>query len=298
MCACASACTCACACVCVCVCDAPYVHCKTPEHPHIHLHNTQTRTQIQTDRHIHTYTLTDTHYHTHTRKDDSVAQVPRASPTGKRGGGGGRHITDAHRLANTQTHTHTHTYTTHTHTHTRAHTHKWGAMCICMCVCVYVCVCVLAYRLTQSMIYVPLLSNSLQKSILLSVRYNFLKSCSEDFILQDLLIRTRWWSTGLISQHCWVVDFHLINMIIRKCVVLVRYQCRKGISAGLALTYFFMIHRFGRCMSRDTHMNTRINDSYIHVNESYEHDMNTRMNDSYIYMNESCEHDMNTRTNA
>ena len=57
-------------------------------------------------------------------------------------------------------------------------------------------------RPTQSMIYVQLLVNRFQKSLLLIVRYKYFQICSKDFILQDLILRTRLCSTNLISQQC------------------------------------------------------------------------------------------------
>ena len=103
-------------------------------------------------------------------------------------------------------------------------------------------------RPTQSIIYMPLLVCVFQKSSLLIVQYNFeyVKCCSKDFTLQNLILSTGLCSTGFIPQHCWVVDFHLINMIRWKCFVPGLYQLRKGKSAGLALTYFYTIHRVGR----------------------------------------------------
>ena len=66
-------------------------------------------------------------------------------------------------------------------------------------------------RPTQSMIYVHLLVKTLQEIILLIIQYKFLKSCTEDFTLQDLILRTRLCGTCFISQHCRVVVFWLIN---------------------------------------------------------------------------------------
>ena len=68
-------------------------------------------------------------------------------------------------------------------------------------------------RPTQSMIYVHLLASvkRFQESILLIVQYKYSKSCTEDFTLQDLNLRTGLCGTGFISQHSRVVDFHLIN---------------------------------------------------------------------------------------
>ena len=67
-------------------------------------------------------------------------------------------------------------------------------------------------RPTQSIIYVPLHVNRFQKSILLIVQYKYLKSCSGDFILQNLILRTRSCGTGFITQSGWVFHFHQINM--------------------------------------------------------------------------------------
>jgi len=49
---------------------------------------------------------------------------------------------------------------------------------------------------TQSMIYVPILVIRFQESILLIVQYKYLESCSEDFIVQNLILRTRSCGTG------------------------------------------------------------------------------------------------------
>jgi len=62
----------------------------------------------------------------------------------------------------------------------------------------------------------------------------------------DLILRTRVCGTSFIPQHCWVVDFHLTKMVGWKCFVPGLYQLRKGKSTGLALEYFYMIHRGGR----------------------------------------------------
>ena len=97
-------------------------------------------------------------------------------------------------------------------------------------------------RSTQSMIYVHLLANRFHKSILLITQYKYWKSCSEDFILQDLILSARLCGTGLVSQHCRVVDFHLVNMMSRGCFVAVRYQLPMGTSVGVALQYFYMTH--------------------------------------------------------
>jgi len=68
-------------------------------------------------------------------------------------------------------------------------------------------------RPTQSMIYVPLQVNRFQESILLIVQYKHLKSCSEDFILQNLILRTRSCGTGFITQSSWFFYFNLTTLV-------------------------------------------------------------------------------------
>ena len=51
---------------------------------------------------------------------------------------------------------------------------------------------------------VPLQVNICQKSILLIVQFKYLKSCSSDFILQNLILRTRLCCTGFVTQPSWV----------------------------------------------------------------------------------------------
>ena len=52
----------------------------------------------------------------------------------------------------------------------------------------------------HSMIYDPLLVNRFQKSALLIVQYKHLKSCSGEFILQNLILRTISCGTGFITE--------------------------------------------------------------------------------------------------
>jgi len=71
----------------------------------------------------------------------------------------------------------------------------------------------------------------------------YAKSCSKDFTLQDLILRTRLCGTGFISrcisQRCWIVDFYLNKMVRRKFFVPGLYQLRKGKLAGMAPKYFY-----------------------------------------------------------
>jgi len=100
-------------------------------------------------------------------------------------------------------------------------------------------------RPTQSIIYVPFQVNTFQKSILLIVQYKYLKSCSEDFILQNLILCTRSCGTGFFTQSSWVFHFHPTIMVGWKCFVPQSYQLRRGILEGPALKHFYMIHRGG-----------------------------------------------------
>ena len=98
-------------------------------------------------------------------------------------------------------------------------------------------------RPTQSLMYVPLLVNRFQKIILRIVQYKYLKSCSGDFTLQNLILRTRSCGTGFVTQSSWVFRFRLTTMVMLKCFVPQLYQFRRGISGGAALESFYMIHR-------------------------------------------------------
>jgi len=53
----------------------------------------------------------------------------------------------------------------------------------------------------------PLQVIRFHKSILLIIQYKYLKSCSEDFILKNLILRTRSCGTAFITQHIWRVHF-------------------------------------------------------------------------------------------
>jgi len=94
-------------------------------------------------------------------------------------------------------------------------------------------------------------------------------------MLQNLILCTRLCGTGFIPQHCWVVDFHLTKMVRWKCVVAGLYQLRKGKSTGLALKYFYMIHRGGQVHIWDAHQQIK---SYMYIY------MNTEGIYIHIYM--------------
>ena len=60
---------------------------------------------------------------------------------------------------------------------------------------------------TQSIMNVPLQVNTFQKIILLIVQYKYVTSCSKDFILQNLILRTRLCGTGFNTQPSLAFDF-------------------------------------------------------------------------------------------
>jgi len=62
------------------------------------------------------------------------------------------------------------------------------------------------------MIYIPLLVNRFQKIILFIFQYKHFKSCSKDFIPQNLILRTRSWGTAYITQLSWLLHFHPTQM--------------------------------------------------------------------------------------
>jgi len=94
--------------------------------------------------------------------------------------------------------------------------------------------------------YAQSLVATFQEIILLVFQYKCEKSCAEDQILKDLILRTRLCSTSFIAQYGWVVHFIMTGMVTRKWFVPGRYQLTKRKSAGLALKYIGMIHRIGR----------------------------------------------------
>ena len=118
--------------------------------------------------------------------------------------------------------------------------------------CIHICI-----RPTQSIIYVPLLVNRFQKTILLIVQYTFLKSCSTNFILQNLILRTRSCGTGFITQSSWVLHFRPTFMVGQKCFETQLYHHLGGgsprgtssdgaILGGPAFQYFCSIYRVGK----------------------------------------------------
>ena len=74
-----------------------------------------------------------------------------------------------------------------------------------MYVCIHIYIHIYEHiniRTSQSMIYVRLLVNRSHKRILLIVQVQIFEILFREFILQDLIQRTRLCGTGFIPQHC------------------------------------------------------------------------------------------------
>jgi len=101
-------------------------------------------------------------------------------------------------------------------------------------------------RPTQSIIYVPLQVNRFQKTILLIVQYKYLKSCSGDFILQNLILRTRLFGTMFITQPSCVFHFRLTEICQAEMICIGGVPVLKRHFGGAGPQIFYMIHRGGR----------------------------------------------------
>jgi len=109
--------------------------------------------------------------------------------------------------------------------------------------CPFITVFITMNRPTQSIIYVPLQVIRFQKSNLLILPYKYLKSCSEDFMLKNLILRTKSCGTAFITQHSWLLYFRQAEICLVKMICATFVPARKE---GPALKYFYMIHRGGR----------------------------------------------------
>jgi len=87
-------------------------------------------------------------------------------------------------------------------------------------------------RHTQSMLYVPLQVIRRHKSILLIVQYKYLQSCSENFILKNLVLRTRSCGTAFITQHCWLLHFRQAEIFLVEIICTTAVPASKGHLGG------------------------------------------------------------------
>jgi len=89
-----------------------------------------------------------------------------------------------------------------------------------------------AHALTQSIIYVPLQVIRFHQSILLIVQYKYSKSCSEDFILKNLILRTRACGTAFIPQHSWLLHFRQAEICLVGTICTTVLPASKGHLGG------------------------------------------------------------------
>jgi len=165
---------------------------------------------------IYMYTCTYTHFYIHIFRmlrssiwqtpwqNGILCGVPRRKPIAN-------HI---------HTHAHTHTCTLQ-YKSTRTHIGFWFVMPGPQ----------LARR-TQSIIYVPLQVIRSHKSILVIVQYKCLKSCSEDFILKNLILRTRSCGTAFITQHSWLLHFLQAEICLVQMICTIVVPASKGHLGG------------------------------------------------------------------
>jgi len=71
------------------------------------------------------------------------------------------------------------------------------------------------------------------KSILLIVQYKYLKSCSEDFILKNLILRTRSSGTTFITQHSWLLRFRQAEICLAEMICTTVVPASKGHLGGV-----------------------------------------------------------------
>jgi len=67
------------------------------------------------------------------------------------------------------------------------------------------------------------------------------KSCYENFVHKNSILRTRSCGTAFISQHNWLLHFHQAEICLVEMICTTVVQASKG----PALKYFYMIHRGG-----------------------------------------------------
>jgi len=80
--------------------------------------------------------------------------------------------------------------------------------------------------------YVPIQVNRSQKKIYLSSSTNMKKHVLEIFILQNLILRTRSYTTDFINQSCWPFHFRqttvsIGNILYHSCTT-IEEVCRGG----------------------------------------------------------------------
>ena len=73
----------------------------------------------------------------------------------------------------------------------------------------YIFICMLHIHMYVTIHHLCSLTGKyISQKCLLIVQYKYLKSCSEDFILKNLILRTRSCGTAFITQRSWLFHFH------------------------------------------------------------------------------------------
>ena len=80
--------------------------------------------------------------------------------------------------------------------------------------------------------YIPLQVNRFHKSILLIVQYKYLKSRSENFVLKNLIFRTRSCGTAFITQHSWLLHFPQAEICLMEMIGTTVVPASKGHLGG------------------------------------------------------------------
>jgi len=101
-------------------------------------------------------------------------------------------------------------------------------------------------RSTPSIIYVPLQVNRFQNIDLRILQYNYLRSWSKHFILQNLILRTKLCGTGFITQPSCVLDFRLTGICQAEMICIGGVPVLNRHLGGAGPWILYMIDRGGR----------------------------------------------------
>jgi len=80
--------------------------------------------------------------------------------------------------------------------------------------------------------HIPFHVNRFHKSTLPIVQYKCLKSCSEHFILKNLILRTRLCGTAFITQHGWLLHFRQAEICLVEIICTTVVPASKGHLGG------------------------------------------------------------------
>ena len=99
---------------------------------------------------------------------------------------------------------------------------------------VYMYTCIFTYIYTHTHTHTNRCIHIIRfhKSILLIVQYKYIKSCAEDFILKNLILRTRSCGTAFITQHSWLVYFRQADICLVEIICTTVVPASKGHLGG------------------------------------------------------------------